>query len=62
MRFPKIKDKALQGFTPQAFIKKGMVDSDPSANANVFKDEQINSIQRFPSVFKLKQPKKPKLS
>lgn len=62
MRFPKIQDKALQGFTPQAFIKKGMSDSNPQANANVFKDEQINSIKRFPSVFKLKKPAKPPVS
>lgn len=59
MRFPKIKDKMLQGFTPQAFVKKGMSDANPQANANVFKDEQINSIKPFKSVFKPKKPTKP---
>ncbi len=59
MRFPKLKDKMLQGFTPQAFVKKGLSDANPQANANVFKDEQINSIKQPKSVFKLKKPKIP---
>lgn len=59
MRFPKIKDKMLQGFTPQAFIKKGMSDANPQANANVLKDEEINSIKPEKTVFKLKKPGKP---
>lgn len=59
MRFPKIKDKMLQGFTPQAFIKKAQTDANPQANANVLKDEEIGAIKPPKSVFKLKKPKIP---